>query len=188
MARDVLAEPGDERRGALGLALVDVPKADQAALLVRDLDAHGLLAGDGSEDPDVGRGQRVCQIVLERRDLRDLGPGGELELVAAHVRAGDHADHPRLDAEVLERLEERLRDRLALLRVRPGIALALLEHLRVRRPVIRLVGDRDPKLGALVPHGRQLDGLLGGGFVRLAEHGDGLGCGHGVLVAVRLVV
>ncbi len=60
--------------------------------MVRDLDADRLLARDRREDPDLGRRERVGEVVLQRRDLRDLRSGRELELVPGDARAGDLAD------------------------------------------------------------------------------------------------
>src|SRR3954447_23172540 len=125
-AGDVLAEPGDQRGGSLWAAAVDVAEADEAAPLVRDLDADRLLAGDRRQDADVRRGQRVGQVILELGDLRDLRPGGELELVAADVRPRNGADDPCLDTEVTERLEQRASDRLVVLLVRALVGRALL--------------------------------------------------------------
>ena len=71
------------------------------------LDADGLLARDRREDADVGRGQRVGEVVLQLRDLADLDARREPQLVARDVRSGDRADHLRLDAEVPERLDQR---------------------------------------------------------------------------------
>ena len=51
--------------------------------------------------------------------LPTLMPGREPQLVAGDVRAGDHADHARLDVEVPERLEQ-LRGDLLLARPCPG--------------------------------------------------------------------
>ena len=67
--------------------VVDVAQGDEVRREVRHLDAHGLLAGDRREDADLGRRERVGEVVLERRDLRDLRPRGELELVARDARA-----------------------------------------------------------------------------------------------------
>ena len=128
---------------------VDVAEADKAATLVGHLDPDRLLAGDRGEDADVGRGERVGEVVLELRDLRDLGPGRELELVAAHVRTADNAQQARLDTEVAQRLEQRLRGRLAVAHVRARIGLAALERLRRRRPIGDLLRRGDPVALAL---------------------------------------
>jgi hypothetical protein len=69
-----------------------------------------LLARDRREDPDLRRRERIREVVLERRDLRDLRAGRELQLVAGDARAGDLADDVRVDAEVRERLDEQLGD------------------------------------------------------------------------------
>ena len=105
--------PSQTESGRRGLrqVVVDVAERDEVRREVRHLDADGLLAGDRREDPDLGRRERVAEVVLERRDLRHLRAGRELELVARHARAGDAADERRVDAEVLERLHERLADR-----------------------------------------------------------------------------
>ena len=109
-AGDVLAEPDRDRARRRRQRLEDVAERDEVRGEVRELDADRLLAGDRREDADLGRGERVREVVLERRDLGDLRPGRELELVARHARAGDLADHGRLDAEVRERLHEELGD------------------------------------------------------------------------------
>ena len=96
-----------------GPPAVDVAEADQAAARVRNLDPDRLLAGDRRQDADVGRGQRVGEVVVELGDLRDLGARRQAQLVAADVRAADDADDLRLDAEVAERLEQLAADRLA---------------------------------------------------------------------------
>ena len=140
---DVLAEPHGERRGALRTPVVDVAEPHQAPALVRHLHADRLLAGDRRQDPDVGGGERVGEIVAKLGDLRDLGPGSELKLVAADVRAADHPQQLGLDAEVAQRLEQRLGDRLAILHVRARVPLAPLEQLRGGQLVVDLLGRGD---------------------------------------------
>ena len=138
-AGDVLAEPDGDRARRRGQRLEDVAERDEVRREVRQLDADRLLAGDRREDPDLGRGERVREVVLQRRDLGDLRPRRELQLVARHARARDLADHRRLDAEVRERLHEELRDaRSSLARV-----VALLrrdaEDAGVRQLVLRVL-------------------------------------------------
>ena len=88
LAGDVLAEPDRERRPALGRVLEDVAQVHHAPVAIRNLDAHGLLAGDRREDPDLALGrQRIGQVVLELGDLGHLDPGRQAQLVARHVRA-----------------------------------------------------------------------------------------------------
>ena len=82
----------DERARRARQVVVDVAERDEVRRVVRHLDADGLLARDRREDADLGRRERVREVVLERRDLRDLRPGRELELVARDARAGDLAD------------------------------------------------------------------------------------------------
>ena len=83
---------------------------------VRDLDADRLFAGNRRQDADVGRGERVGEVVAELGDFLDLGAGRQAQLVAGDVRAADDADDLRLDAEVAERLDQLAADR------RPGRA------------------------------------------------------------------
>ena len=71
--------------------LEDVAEVDDPAPGVGDLDADRLLARDRRQDPDLGGGQRVGEVVLELGDLGDLGPGRQPQLVAGDVRAGDAA-------------------------------------------------------------------------------------------------
>ncbi len=93
-----------------GSVVVDVAERDEVRREVRQLDADRLLARDRREDADLGRRERVREVVLECGDLRHLRAGRELELVARDARAGDLADHVRLDAEVRERLHEQVGD------------------------------------------------------------------------------
>ena len=74
-------------RPSVGDLPVDVAERDDAAAAVGDLDADGLLAGDRGEDADVGRGERVGEVVLEVADLVHLDAGREPQLVAGDVRA-----------------------------------------------------------------------------------------------------
>src|SRR4051812_47063619 len=110
MARDVLAEPDRQRARRRRQLVEDVAERDVARALVRKLDADRLLTRDRREDADLRGRERVGEIVLEPGDLRDLRPGRELQLVAGDAGAGDLPDHVRLDAEALERRDERVRD------------------------------------------------------------------------------
>src|SRR5439155_3608828 len=121
LAADVLAEPGYERRWGLcgpargavvELALEDVAQEDHAMAQVGDLDANRLLARDRGQDPNVGRGESVGEVVLELRDLGDLCAGGEAELEPRNTRAAYLADDRRVDVEVAKRLHQQLRDLL----------------------------------------------------------------------------
>ena len=56
-------------------------------LRVRDLDPDRLFAGDRGEDADVGRGQRVGEVVGELGDFLDFDAGREAQFVAGR-RAG----------------------------------------------------------------------------------------------------
>ena len=147
-ARDVLAEPHRQRRPVRRRVLEDVAEVDDPPARVGDLDADRLLARDRREDADVGGGERVREVVLELGDLRDLDAGREAQLVAGDVRARDHPDHPRLHAEVPERLHELRGDLLLARGVRPArLAAGALEEARVgdRPRELRRVGDRRPQ-------------------------------------------
>ena len=189
LAGHVLAQPGEERRGALGPLAVDVAEADEAAPRVRDLDPDRLLSGDRGENPDVGGGECVGEVVLELRHLADLRSRRELELVAAHVRPRDNAEQPGFDPEVLQRLEQRLGNGLAVASVGPGVGLAVLERLRGRRRVLDLLRGGDPLGLAHVPHrGRPVGpglGRRGRVGLRLARR-RGAGVAEGVLVLLDL--
>ena len=126
---------------ASGLAVlrqvvVDVAQGDEVRRQVGDLDTDGLLARDRREDADLRRGQRVREVVLEGRDLRHLRPRGELELVARHAGADDLADHRGLDAEVGERLHERVCDLAARFRRRGAVRPRLAEQVPVGEVIV----------------------------------------------------
>ena len=168
VAVDPLAEPGDQRRGLLRPAGVDVAEADDAAARVRDLDADRLFARDRGQDADVGRGQRVGEVVAELGHFLDLGAGREAQLVAGDVRAADDADDLRLDPEVAERLDQLAADRVLVARIGALVGpLALLERVGGRRPVFDLLGGGDAALVALRGEG----GELGGGRASSADLG-----------------
>ena len=63
-------------------ALEDVAEVDDPPARVRDLDPDRLLARDRRQDPDVGRRERVGEVVLELRDLAHLDARRESQLVA----------------------------------------------------------------------------------------------------------
>src|SRR5205085_12261798 len=86
LAGDVPAQTdlqGVDRSG-LGPVLgdQDVTEIDQLALPVGDLDADGAPPGDGGDDPHVGAGHGVGDVVGQAGDLVDLDAGPELQLVA----------------------------------------------------------------------------------------------------------
>ena len=111
---------------------------------VGHLDADGLLAGDRRQDADLGRGERVGEVVAQRRDLADLRARRELELVARDARAGDGADQAGLDAEVLQRLGQG-----GATRSRAGVAglrrARAWQHRRVGQPVVVATGAGAPR-------------------------------------------
>ena len=145
--------------------------------LVGNLDSDRLLAGDRRENPDVGGGERVGEVVAQLCHLGDLRPGRKLKLVAAHVGTADHPKQLCLDSEVSKRLEQRLGDRLAILHVRPWISLAAGQELPAGERVVALIG-RCHSL-ALVAHRRAWD--VG------TVVGPGLPLGRICLGAARLV-
>ena len=105
---DVLPEEDGQRAGICGHLPEDVAERDEVTSLVRYLYANCLLARDRSQDPDVGRGQGVSEVVLEVADLVHLHPGRQPELIAGDVRAGNCPDEGGFDSEVAEGLEQSL--------------------------------------------------------------------------------
>ena len=99
-----------ERARLAGHVPEDVAEGDELRRQVRNLDADRLLARDRRQDPDLGRRERVGEVVLEAGHLRDLRPRRELQLVAHDARPRDLADDRRVDAEVRERARQLLRD------------------------------------------------------------------------------
>ncbi len=139
---DVLAEPDGERARGRRQVVVDVAERDEVRAEVRDLDADSLLAGDRSEDADLGRRERVREVVLEGRDLRDLRSRRKLQLVARHARPGDLPADRRFDAEVRECLDEHLGDVRSALARGPVRGRRDAEDPAVGKPVLRLVARR----------------------------------------------
>ncbi len=135
-ARDVLAEPYGQRARRRRQVVVDVAERDEVRREVRHLDADGLLAGDRREDADLGRRQRVGEVVLEVRNLADLRAGRELQLVARDARAGDHRDHRRLDTEVRKALHECVGRALVRLGVRAGGRVRAAQKRSLRQLVL----------------------------------------------------
>ena len=165
-----------------------VAERDDAAVAVGDLDADRALARDRREDPDLGRGERVGEVVLEVRDLRHLHAGRELELVAGDVRAGDRADDLRLDAEMAERLGEPAGGLL----LAGGVGPHLLRGRALEDPRLGegelLVGDRQLEVELLAPAGLRR-GRRRGGPGRERRRGRDVQLGHrigGGLLVQRL--
>ena len=99
-ALDVLAEPDDHRVvvGAGGGGAQHVAEGDDLLVDVGDLDADRRLAGDRAEDPHVGGGDGVGDVLGERGDLLDLDRRAELDLVAGDRRAAGVAGDLGVDA------------------------------------------------------------------------------------------
>ena len=135
------------------------PSVTRFGLEVRHLDADGLLARDRREDPDLGRGQRVGEVVLERGDLANLRSGCKLQLVAGDARARDLAADGRVDAEVGQRLDECRRHAGTGLRRGTTCLLRLAQHAPVGEPVLLvhgLGGVEERRLGLLLIPGERL--------------------------------
>ena len=188
VAADVLAEPDGQGAAAGRERALDVAERHEVRRRVRNLDADGLLAGDRGEDADVGRGECVGEVVLEGRDLADLGAGGELDLVARDARTRHGADHAALHTKALERLDERLAHAVERALLHLG-GLRAAEHARVGQLVVLVLathgrqGKVDRRLAALVvledALGRVGDGLLPRRLGRGLLLGLGGGDGHG---------
>ena len=173
-ARDVLAQPDRQRRPVRRRGLEDVAQVHDPAARVGDLDADRLLAGDRRQDADVGRGQRVGEVVLELGDLADLDAGRQPQLVAGDVRARDHPDHARLDVEVPERLDQLRGDLLLPGGVGPRGLLGRARELgRVRElpDEVGRVGD----LAAVAALGRELSGSTGSDGPRVTPSSSSTG-------------
>ena len=133
---------GDQSAGGV---LEDVAEVDDLAPGVGDLDADRLLARDRRQDADLGRRERVGEVVLELGDLGHLHARREPQLVAGDVGAGDAADDLGVDAEVAEGLDAACAADLLL----PGrvglgrLAGGALEEARVGHAATRsrVVGD-----------------------------------------------
>ena len=123
--------------------------------LVGNLDSDGLLAGNRGQDPDVGGGERVGEVILELGHLGHLGPGRKPQLVARDAGADHAPDDLGLDPEVAEGLDEQLRDLVLVGRVRALIAARALEERGIGKAIVDLVGlgDRRPP----VSHRRELE-------------------------------
>ena len=135
------------------------------------LDADRLLAGDRREDPHVGGGQRVGEVVLEVRDLGDLDPRRQPQLVARDVRAGRRArsrcaSMPKCPSASSSPAATRSCPAVSGRDLVGGSSASAGVRLGRRHGKRRIVGDR----GAVAPLRRQLalDRRLGGALgVRL---------------------
>ena len=145
LAVDALAEPDRERARRGRDVAEDVAEGDEVRAQVRHLDPDRLLAGDRREDADLGRRERVGEVVAQLGDLADLDPGGELELVAGDARAGDRPDDGRLDAEVRQAEQQRLGDAPVRLAARARRRVGAAQHRAVGEPVVGrpLVGGEE---------------------------------------------
>src|SRR4030095_2866206 len=114
----------------------DITEADQLAVAVGDLDADRGLAGDRGQDPDIGGGDRVGNVLLWRRDAPHLARGSELHLIAGNRRSPGESGDLVVDLELLEHLGQRVDSRI--IGAAPGaVRRAGLEDLGRRQ----VVGD-----------------------------------------------
>ena len=101
-ARPAMSRPRATSSGWVALAASGEarmsPERHQLAAAVRHLDADGRLARDGRQDPHVGRGHGVGDVLRQRRHPGHLHPGAELELVAGDRRAHRAPDQSGLHA------------------------------------------------------------------------------------------
>ena len=68
----ILAEEDGQRTGIGRQFLEDVAERDLKPCPVRNLNADCLLAWNWGKDADIGRGQRVSEIVLQSTNLVHL--------------------------------------------------------------------------------------------------------------------
>ena len=162
----------DDRQGhALGVlveVLEDGAEANGSSRLVRHLEPHRLLAGDGRQDPQALGREQPGEVVAEADDLRGLGAGGGLELHGGDHRALRDVAHRSLDLELAELLLEiggELGEVLGL----AGHPPADLEHLAVGPGVSRHRGGEvhDARRRGVGRGGRRNQG----GFSRGARGG-----------------
>ena len=166
------------------------PRVTRFGLRFGHLHADRLLARDRRENADLGRRQRVGEIVLQRRDLGHLRAGRELELVARDAWAGDLAGDVCLDPEVPERRDECAGGLVVGVRASPVAGRRAAQQRAVREAVVavrlgrgelelrgelvRLVGDELDLLRALQRLWLAHDVREGGGRVhrRIVRGGD----------------
>jgi len=132
---DILAEcHGNFHFGlAEHFALDKLTQRDDGAALVRHLDAHGVLAGDGRDDTHAGRGKSECDVVAQVGDLRDFDAVCGQNFEHGDDRALANARHFGLDAELGKGFLEN-----------PGAGAGLV----VDDPVLAVgVGVEEPSMG-----------------------------------------
>ena len=141
-AGDVLAEPDRERARRRRQVVVDVAERDE----VRARGSAPRRRPPACPGSARGCGSRSSRARSERSSFRpatfdDLRARRELQLVARDARAGDLADHGRVDAEVRERLDERLGDARAVVGVRAVAAGGdRRRSVAVRQAVLGVLG------------------------------------------------
>lgn len=111
----------------------DIADMNDAALLIRYLDADGVLPRNRRFDPDIGGREIEREVVLEVCDLADLNARRRLDFIARDGRSGLIAADLRVDAEVAERLADPRRIVADLILCGPSAALALRQKLDGRK-------------------------------------------------------
>ena len=109
-AGDVLAQRNAHRRGhpQKALALEDAADVDRRFLMVRHLDAHGRLAGDGCLHADIGHRQVQGDVVRQRSDAAYLDARHGLDFIPGDRRAAGNIQHTGADAEAFQRVHQLL--------------------------------------------------------------------------------
>ncbi len=175
---DVHSEPDGERmplRFRLR-APEDVAERDESPLAVGDLHADGALPGDRHEEPHVGGGEGIGDVVGQVRHPVDLHPRRQLDLEPGHGGARHDPGEGGVDAVLVECLLEGSR---GLLETPPVVLLPASEIQEIERRQAVSVGDRgrrDRRRRLRLRVGRSLlrRRLLRGCGIRLRLR---LGCG-----------
>ena len=143
-ALDVLAERSRQRMviARRGTAAQDIPQCDQFTVRVGDLDADGLLAGDRTEDANIGARNRVGDVLAQRGDALDLDAWPELDLVARDGRAAHETGDRGVDAELLHDLRQG-GDHVVICLRRGLVRRTRLEHVALRQGVGRATRERE---------------------------------------------
>src|SRR5690606_8238843 len=83
-----------------------VAERDDLSVTIGDLDTDRALSGDGREDVDLVRGDRVREVAAECGDALDLDAVAELDLVARDRRPARESRDLRIDLELREHVRD----------------------------------------------------------------------------------
>ena len=113
-ALDILAQPDGEGMAIVTglLAAQHIAKRDHLLVPVRDFDADGGPTGNRAQDTDIGRPDRIGDVLGQPGDFLNLHTTTDLDLITGYGWPARVAGNPGIDVELAEHVLQPSHDRI----------------------------------------------------------------------------